>query len=289
MNYFNNKTKNEHTNRNRPLISLTTDFGASNQGIGIMKGVVHEISPNANVIDLTHEILEFRAIDGARQFETVYWLPIGIHVCVIDVGVGTERKAIIIKTQRGDYLVGPDNGIMIPAAKKLGGIIKVVSIENKKYMRHPVSSTFHGRDIFMPAAAWLSKGLPMEEFGPEIAIPNLCDAPFHDAVVKDFGFIGMVIHIHPKFGTLSTDITANQLTNKHIEKGDLVKLEFENNILTIPFVNTFGDVPNGKELIFLDDYDRTSIAVNMGNFAKKYMVNIGDSFILKIPKREKRR
>lgn len=284
---FNSKTKNEHSNKTRPLISLTTDFGDSNQGIGIMKGVAHEISPNASVIDLTHEILEFSAIDGARQFETVYWLPIGIHVCVIDFGVGTERKAIIIKTKRGDYLVGPDNGIMIPSAKKLGGIIKVVSIENEKYMRHPISSTFHGRDIFMPAAAWLSIGVSMDEFGHEIAISDLCVAPFHDAIVKDFGFTGMVIHIHPKFGTLSTNIRANQITNRHIEKGDLLKLEFENSTLTLPFVNTFGDVPTGKELIFLDDYDRTSIAINMGNFAQKYMIKVGDSFSLKILRREK--
>ena len=143
------------------IITLTSDFGAQSQGVGIMEGVALEINPDAHVIHLMHGLPGFDISYAARTIETINYLPIGYHVCVVDPGVGTKRKPIIIQTGRGDFLVGPDNGVLLPGTRFLGGIRKIVEITNEKYMRKPVSPIFHGRDIFTPAAAYLSKGVRM--------------------------------------------------------------------------------------------------------------------------------
>jgi hypothetical protein len=241
-----------------------------------MKGVILGICPDANIVDLSHDVLSFNIIDGARQFETIYWLPIGCHLCVVDPEVGTRRRAIAVQTKRGDYLIGPDNGVMVPAARKLGGIGKVVSISNEKYVRHPISTTFHGRDVFAPVAAWIARGVPIEEFGPELVISKLRNAAFDDAIIKNNTFFGIILHIHPKFGTVSTNITSSQFVAAGIRAGHVLTFETKGKTTNVVCAETFGNVPKGKALVFLDDYDRVSIAVNMGNFAKKYRIQVGD-------------
>src|SRR3989344_1851667 len=126
----------------KPLITLTSDFGVQTQGVGAMEAVALGICPEANVVHLMHGLPDFDIIAGSRTMETIAFLPIGIHVCVVDPGVGTKRKAIMI-----------------------GGYEKVFEITNPKYMRQPVSPIFHGRDVFTPAAAHLANGIPIKEFG----------------------------------------------------------------------------------------------------------------------------
>ena len=138
------------------FITLTSDFGVQSQGAAIMEAVAFEINPDAKVIHLMHGLPDFNLFYAARTMETVNCIPTGCHVCVVDPGVGTKRKPIIIETIRGDFLIGPDNGVLIPATRFLGGIKNAVEITNRKYMRHPISPVFHGRDIFTPAAAYLS-------------------------------------------------------------------------------------------------------------------------------------
>lgn len=115
-----------------------------------------------------HGINAFDVVSAARTMETVFFMPVGIHVCVVDPGVGTQRKGLIIKVKRGDFFVGPDNGCLMSAARGLGGVEKVVQITNAKYMRQPVSPIFHGRDVFAPVVAHLSLGVEMEKFGLKI-------------------------------------------------------------------------------------------------------------------------
>ena len=162
----------------KQLITLTSDFGVQSQGIGIMESVALEINPEAHVIHLMHGLPDFDLFYAARTMETINYMPVGYHVCVVDPGVGTKRKPIIIKVGRGDYLIGPDNGVLISATRFLGGIKKVVEITNKRYMRRPISPVFHGRDIFVPAAAYLSKGVKIGEFGTELEQENLEKAPY---------------------------------------------------------------------------------------------------------------
>ena len=266
----------------RPFITLTSDFGVQSQGVGIMQAVALEINPNAHVIHLMHGLPDFNLFYAARTMETVNYLPVGFHVCVVDPGVGTKRKPIIIKTRRGDFLIGPDNGVLLPATRFLAGIEKIVGITNKKYMRHPVSAVFHGRDIFTPAAAYLSKGIKIEEFGKEINPKDLEDAPYEEAKINGIRIHAKIISIN-KFGSIHLNIMHEAWDKFNVKLNGIINLDFNGNgnSLDLPFVTTFGDVKRGKQLIIKDDYGRMEIALNQDSFAKKYSVEIGDNIIVR--------
>ena len=264
----------------QPLITLTSDFGIQSQGIGIMEGVVFEINPDAKVIHLMHGLPDFNLSYAARTLETINYLPVGYHVCVVDPGVGTKRKPIIIETKRGDFLVGPDNGVLIPATRFLGGIRKVVEIANKKYMRQPVSPIFHGRDVFTPAAAYLSKGVKIEEFGKKLNPKDLVEAPYEESMVKKGKISAKIISIN-KFGSLHLNIMHKEWDKLKLKKGNFVEINFKNKALKIRYASTFGDVKKGYPLIFNDDYGRIEIALNQDSLARKYNVKIGDEIIVK--------
>lgn len=264
----------------QPLITLTTDFGVQSQGVGILEGVVFEINPEAKVIHLMHGLPDFSLAYAAKTLETISYMPVGFHVCVVDPGVGTKRKPIIIEAGRGDYLIGPDNGVLIPAAKFLGGIKKAVEISNGKYMKHPVSPIFHGRDIFAPAAAHLSKGVKIKEFGDRLSPKALAGPPYEEAIFDDGKIKAQIISIN-KFGSLHLNITHSEWDKLQLKKGNSVNLKIRNKLLRIPFAETFGDVSRDKPLVLKDDYGRIEIALNQNNFSKKYKVKIGDGVLIK--------
>ena len=264
----------------KPFITLTSDFGVQSQGIGIMEAVALEINPDARVIHLMHGLPDFDLFYAARTMETINYVPVGCHVCVVDPGVGTKRKPVIIKVERGDFLIGPDNGVLLPATRFLGGIKKAVEITNEKYRRKPVSPVFHGRDIFTPAAAYLSKGIKMEEFGKELNPKNLTKAPYEEAKIKGNEIHAKVISTN-KFGSLHLNIMQNVWDKFSVKIGNKVNLKFNKKSVDVPFFTTFGDVEKGKPLIFKDDYGRMEIAINQGSFIKKYPIKIGDDIVIK--------
>lgn len=262
------------------LITLSSDFGKQTQGVGNMEGVVYSINPDAKIIHLMHGIEGFSIMAAARTMETVFYMPVGFHVCVVDPGVGTKRKAVIIKVGRGDYFVGPDNGCLMTAPRLLGGIEKAVEITNEKYMITPVSPIFHGRHIFAPAAAWLSKGVPVQEFGPEINPKDLAKAPYGEAVVQGGSIEATVIHVN-HFGSLHLNILQEELDKLNLAKGETVELSTGKKKITVPFYDTFGEVAAGKPLIMKDDYRRIEVAVNCGSFANEYSVGVGDRIVIR--------
>ncbi len=161
----------------RPFVSLLSDFGLRDPSAGIMRAVVAGICPAAIVVDLAHEVDKFAIRDGALLlWSAVPYLPIGAHVAVVDPGVGTARKGIAIQTLRGDYLVGPDNGLLMPAAARLGGITRAHLLENPRYSLPEISSSFHGRDVFAPAAAHLADGVAIEQLGRAVDPRRLAGA-----------------------------------------------------------------------------------------------------------------
>jgi S-adenosylmethionine hydrolase len=264
----------------KPLITLTSDFGIQSQGVGIMEAVALDINPDAYVLHLMHGLPDFDLFYAARTMETVNYVPVGCHVCVVDPGVGTKRKPIIVKTGRGDCLIGPDNGVLIPATRFLGGIKKTVEIKNEKYMRKPVSPVFHGRDIFTPAAAYLSKGVKMEEFGKELNPNELAKAPYEEASVKNNEIKAKIISIN-KFGSLHLNIMHSAWDNLGVKLGNNVNVLLNKKAIKIPFFTTFGEVGKNKPLIFRDDYGRVEIALNHGSFVKKYPTKIGDGISIR--------
>ena len=264
----------------KPLITLTSDFGVQSQGVGIMQAVALEINPEAHVIHLMHGLPDFNLFYAARTMETVNYMPVGYHVCVVDPGVGTKRKPIIIETLRGDFLIGPDNGVLLPATMFLGGIKKIVEITNEEYVKHPVSPVFHGRDIFTPAAAYLSKGVKIEEFGKELSPKDLVKAPYEEAMAKENEIHAKVISIN-KFGSFHLNITHAAWDKFNVKINEIIEMKSNNKSVKMSFATTFRDVKKGHPLIFKDDYGRIEVALNMGNFSKKYGVKIGDDCVIK--------
>lgn len=244
-----------------------------------MEAVARDINPEAHVIHLMHGLPDYDITSAARTLETLHDVPVGFHVCVVDPGVGTTRRALIIKVGRGDHLIGPDNGVLIPATRFLGGCVKAITITNAKYMRQPVSPVFHGRDVFMPAAAHLSLGVPMEKFGNEVAFSTLVKAPYEEAVLKGNALHAQVIRIN-KYGSLHLNILNVQWDSLGIPKGQVVTLQFPEQRVPVPFVETFGDVGKAQPLMLKDDYGRVEVAISQGNFAQQYGIHVGDSCTL---------
>lgn len=257
------------------MITLTSDFGVQSQGVGLMEGVILSICQNANVIHLMHGLPSFGLIAAARTLESVQYLNGGTHVCVCDPGVGSKRKAIIIKTERSDYLIGPDNGILIPAANILGGVKCAHELSNTDYMRKPVSPIFHGRDIFAPAAAHISNGVSIEEFGDSLPLSSLHPPVYNEAFVDDNKLICKIIQIN-KFGSIHLNVNHSLwdslgLANK---KNLQINIEGHDDLSICPGI-TFSDVYESSYIILKDDYGRVEIAKNKGSFANDYPTCIG--------------
>lgn len=262
------------------LITLSSDFGKQTQGIAQMEGVIYKINPQARVIHLMHGITAFDLFTAAWAMESVAFLPVGYHVCVVDPGVGTNRKAIIVKAKRGDYFIGPDNGCLMTAPRVLGGIEKIVEITNKKYMNRPVSPIFHGRDIFAPAAAHLSLGIPIEEFGEVVKEGECVKAPYGEARVVNGEIEAIAIHVND-FGSVHLNIMQEEFDKLALNHGEKVVLEFNGKKIELPFVKTFGEVPKGLPLIMKDDYSRIEIALNQGCFVKEFPLKVGGKVLIK--------
>lgn len=141
------------------IITLTTDFDKQSHGVGMMEAVIAAIVPNGRVIHYAHGLTDYSTTSVARVLETVQYIEPAIHVCVCDPGVGTSRRPLALHAQRGDILIGPDNGVLLPAAAALRGIVEARETTNRDLMRVPVSPVFHGRDLFCPVAAHLAAGV----------------------------------------------------------------------------------------------------------------------------------
>ena len=191
----------------RPVVSLLTDFGVRDVSASICRAVVLGICPDAEVIDLTHEVRKYSIRDGALALWCALpYLPVGFHVAVVDPGVGTARRPLAILTGRGDVLIGPDNGLLIPAAERLGGVVESRELQNPAYRLPVVTSTFHGRDVFAPAAAHLACGASFASLGPAIDGP-LVASPLPAARVAD-GAIETEVVYEDTFGNVKLSALA---------------------------------------------------------------------------------
>lgn len=277
--------------QNQSLITLSSDFEKQSYGCGAMEGVIYQINPGARVVHHTHGIQGFNLFQAAYTMETLTTMPVGIHVCVVDPGVGTRRRAIAIQVGRGDTLIGPDNGVLSSAARLLGGIQIVHELTNPKYQRQPVSPIFHGRDIFATAAGHLSTGVPLQEFGPRVQPADLAPAPYGDAVVVGNKIEAVAIEIN-RFGTATFNILQKEWDRFGVPFGDQVILRRGDSgsrpgrgraggsPLRLTHTKTFGEVEIGKPCILKDDFTRVEAAINQGSLVKEFPVKIGDQITI---------
>jgi S-adenosylmethionine hydrolase len=266
----------------RPTIVFMTDFGTANDAVAICKAVMLSIAPDARILDITHQVTPFSIEEAARFLEAVTpYYPSGtVFVAVIDPGVGTSRKAIIVKSRKGQYFILPDNGLITPVLDR-DGLAMAREITNQNWMiQSAISSTFHGRDIFSPAGAHLAAGWDFNLVGPEV--PQLVRLTPKSSTTTDKGIDGDVIGLDDPFGSLITDIPGDEFKKLGYAFGDKVVVQLNKKTVALPYAKTFMDVPVGDSLLYIDSRGRVGIAVNQGNYSKKFGVEVpGTIFILR--------
>jgi S-adenosylmethionine hydrolase len=257
-----------------PTIVFMTDFGTVDDSVAICKGVMYSIVPEVRIVDLTHQVTPFSILDGARFLygATAYYPAGTVFVVVIDPTVGSTRKAVVVKSKRGQYFVLPDNGLMTLVQDR-DGIESAREITNRDWMiGAALSSTFHGRDIFSPAGAHLARGDDWTNVGPELDVSKLVRLDIALAKLDDRGLSGEVIATDGPFGNLVTNLSGDDFLKLGYARGRTVHVTIGKNEMDIPFVRTFSDVPLKQPLLYIDSRGRLGLAVNQESFAATYGV-----------------
>jgi hypothetical protein len=255
-----------------PTIVFMTDFGTVDDSVPICKGVMYSIMPDVRIVDMTHQVTPFSILDGARFLfgATPYYPENTVFVVVIDPGVGSTRKAVVIKSKRGQYFVLPDNGL-ITLVEQRDGLESAREIINPQWMiGKALSSTFHGRDIFSPAGAHIARGDEWTQVGPELDLKNLVRLDLKAASIDGQGLHGTVIATDGPFGNLVTNVAADEFLRLGYQRGETVPVTMAGAHMDIPFVKTFSDVQLQKPLMYIDSRGRLGLAVNQGSFAATF-------------------
>lgn len=262
-------------------VTLLTDFGILDDFAGVCHGVIVARAPGCEVIHVTHGITPQNVLQGARVLrDTLPYLPVGVHVAVVDPGVGTTRRCVAVQTSDDRIFVGPDNGLLTLAIAACGGADRVVSLEAEAHRILPVSDTFHGRDIFAPAAAFLAQGGSLEQLGPAVDPAELV-APQLPSVDSSDGEVHAEVWNVDRFGNASLWLSERELT---AALGDVDAVEIavgaDRYRYIADVVRTFANVRPGGLLVYVDAYDGISIAVNQGHAADMLRVRPGSGLTL---------
>jgi S-adenosylmethionine hydrolase len=259
----------------RPVITFLTDFGPA--APAVCRGVMFRICPDANIIDINHQVPRYSIRDGAASLVfALPYMPIGTHVAVVDPGVGTERLPVALRTARGDVLIGPDNGLLVGAAEALGGIEEARALENRDLMLPVITRSFHGRDIFAPMAAHLAAGVEFSAVGPIVAVGDLARLPVIRPTIAEGLLSSTIVHVLI-YGNVTLAGTPADLEAAigQLEPGRRLVLEFPAHD-GAPAVEertvwerTFGRVPLGSSLLMADSEGHLSLADNQGDAARR--------------------
>jgi hypothetical protein len=262
-------------------VVFLSDFGTRDDAVATCKGVMLQIAPGLRIIDLTHDVRPFAVADGARLLaDTAEYYPAGtVFLGVIDPGVGSSRKPMILKTKRGQYFVVPDNGLATLVAERQG-VVGAREIASADWMRPAGrSSTFHGRDVFAPAAAHVARGDGWTSAGPVIEKPVQLE--IHTARVDGDVLRGEVIATDGPYGNLITNVDAALFATLGYALGAGVPVEIGSEHLTLPFQRTFSDVAEGSPLLFVDSRARIGVAINRASFAEAHHVTPPVPFVIR--------
>jgi S-adenosyl-L-methionine hydrolase (adenosine-forming) len=267
-----------------PFVSFLSDFGALATAPAVCRGVIWGICPDARILDLTHEVTRFSIREGAfLLWSAVPYLPVGVQLAVVDPGVGTARRGIALRTQRGDLMVGPDNGLLVPAAGRLGGIVAVHVLENRAFWLPDTTATFHGRDVFAPVAAHLAAGTPLAAVGPDLPVGQIVPLNLPSSVARDGGLDTAVVFVdHYGNCVLAGTVAELYAASPAAGRGGpapitQVTITTPSGTLTLPWASTFGEVAVGAPLLYQDgDYAQLAIAVHLGSAAEQLGLGLDD-------------
>jgi S-adenosylmethionine hydrolase len=262
-------------------ITFLSDYGHKDEFVGVCHGVIQRIAPGATVVDLAHGIPPQDVKAAALTLkDALPYLPKGVHLAVVDPGVGTERRAIAARALDGHLFVGPDNGLLWPALEHCGGVDIAVDIAHSPYRLEPVSATFHGRDLFAPVAARLALDTPIEHTGSPIPPESVERLEFPRPKVLR-GEIGAPVVAVDRFGNVQLNLYRDQMANARFSIGDPLRLHSGRRSRRATYARTFADAAPGEAVVYEDSNRLIAVAVNGGNAAEALGIAPGGEVKLK--------
>ena len=272
------------------IIVYQSDFGLKDGAVSAMHGVALAVDPSLRLEDLTHEIPAFNIWEGAYRLNDTapYWPAGTVFVSVIDPGVGTERKSVVLETKSGHYFVSPDNGTLTLVAETLG-IAALREIDESRFRRpgSELSYTFHGRDVYSYAAAHLASGkTAFADIGPALP-PEVVRIDYQKPVVAGDRVIGNIPILDVQFGNVWTNIDRATFERLGVAKGTPLEVAIFKDQQQVyegmmPYVSTFGDVPQGEPLLYLNSVDNLALAINWGDFAATHGIASGPAWRIEV-------
>ena len=249
------------------IVTLLTDYGRDDDFAGVCHGVIRTIHPEAEIVDITHGIERYAVRQGAIVLRnTLPYMPPGVHVAVVDPQVGSERRALALRTGEGRLLVGPDNGLLSLAWERFGGVDLAVDVTRSQHRLEPASATFHGRDLFAPVAAHLAAGAELADAGDSLDPDELERVVLPEPRQDDGALVAHALVID-HFGNVSLNVDHDQLTASGLTLGAEVELETGGERFLATYAQTFVDVSAGELLIYEDAYRTLAVAINRGDAA----------------------
>jgi S-adenosylmethionine hydrolase len=252
------------------LITFLSDFGLEDDFVGTCHGVMKVIAPEVEILDITHGIQRHGVLQGAIVLaNTLPYQPKGVHLAVVDPGVGSGRRSLALRSGDGRLFVGPDNGLLVPAAEKLGGIEAAHEITNEKYVLDHVSATFYGRDVFSPVAAHLVDGVAVEDLGPKIEPESLVRLEVPKPDVTHRRIRASCLYVD-RFGNMQLNLRQKDLESLGADLGTLVELEIASERYYAVTARTFADARDGEIILYEDAYGNIAIAISGGSAADTF-------------------
>lgn len=246
------------------FITFLSDFGLKDDFVGTCHGVMKRIAPDAQIIDITHGIPPTAVLEGALVLaNTIGYMPVGVHLAVVDPGVGGPRRAIVLRDDDGRVYVGPDNGLLLPAATR-AGVAAAYELANPDYALESISRTFHGRDLFSPAAAHLARGVPPEELGPPLDPDGLVSLDLPMPVFEERAIVATLLYVD-SFGNIALNLTREDVERIGIVSGTRVELELAGERYYAVMARTFADARPGDVILYEDSYANMSVAISRGS------------------------
>src|SRR3954449_10195770 len=264
------------------FVTFLTDFGLADDFVGTCHGGMKQIAPDVQIIDITHGIRPGHVLQAALMLaNTLPYMPAGVHLAVVDPGVGSGRRPLALRDGEGRLYVGPDNGLLLPAADRFGGVAEAHELANPAYALESVSRTFHGRDLFSPAAAHLALGVPLGELGPPIDPDALVHLDIPQPEHGTDGIRATVLGVD-RFGNAALNLTRADFEQAGIVPGTKVEVYAAGNRYFAVAARTFADAREGDLILYEDSYRNVAIAVSRGSAAALLGLDEGSELVVRV-------
>ena len=264
------------------FITFLSDFGLKDDFVGTCHGVMKRIAPDAHIIDITHGIPPQAVLQGALVLaNTIGFMPVGVNLAIVDPGVGGPRRPLALADEGGRIYVGPDNGLLLPAASR-AGIAAAHELSNPDYALETISRTFHGRDLFAPAAAHLARGVTLADLGPPVDPESLVRLDVPELVISEDRIVATLLYVD-SFGNIALNLTRDDVVGMGIVSGTRVELDLSGERYYAVMARTFADARPGDVILYEDSYKNMSLAISRGSAARMLHASPGQEIRITLP------